>query len=299
MPVSELSIRQVEAFRALMQWRTVTRAARALGVSQPAVSRLVADFEASVGFALFERARGRLLPTGEAHALHAEVERAFSGLERVVQAAAQIREQRRGVLCVAGAPELGPDFLPRVSAAFAQEHAGVDVTLLTLEPALALERVATERCDLALVGEEAAPRAVRLERLGQWPMRCIVPRGHRLARKRAVSAADCEGERFVSYAAGTHARLRIDRLFSECGVTRLTGVETDLAQALVTLVEAGMGIALVDPLTAAGASARVVVKRFVPELEVPLNAARYAQRDAAPLAEAFLRHARAALARLR
>ncbi len=282
-----------------MQWRTVTRAAHALGVSQPAVSRLVADFEASVGFALFERARGRLLPTGEAHALHAEVERAFSGLERVVQAAAQIREQRRGVLCVAGAPELGPDFLPRVSAAFAQEHAGVDVTLLTLEAALALERVAAERCDLAFVGEVAAPRAVRLERLGQWPMRCIVPRGHRLARKRAIGAADCEGEHFVSYAAGTHARLRIDRLFSECGVTRLTGVEADLAQALVTLVEAGMGIALVDPLTAAGASARVVVKRFVPELEVPLNVARYAQRDAAPLAEAFLRHARAALARLR
>ncbi|WP_028220391.1 LysR substrate-binding domain-containing protein [Paraburkholderia oxyphila] len=299
MPVSELSIRQVEAFRALMQWRTVTRAARALGVSQPAVSRLLADFEASVGFALFERARGRLLPTGEAHALHAEVERAFSGLERVVQAAAQIREQRRGVLCVAGAPELGPDFLPRVTAAFAQDHEGVDVKLLTLEPALALERVAAQRCDLAFVGEETAPRAVRLERLGQWPMRCIVPRGHRLARKRAVGAADCEGELFVSYAAGTHARLRIDRMFSEAGVTRLDSVEADLAQAVVTLVEAGMGIALVDPLTAAGASARVVVKRFEPAQEVPLNAARYAQRAAAPLADAFLRHAAEALARLR
>lgn len=299
MPAAEFSIRQVEAFRALMQWRTVTRAALALGVSQPAVSRLLADFEASVGFALFERARGRLLPTSEAHALHTEVERAFSGLERVVQAAAQIREQRRGVLCVAGVPELGPDFLPRVTAAFVQEHQGVDVTLLTLEPALALERVAAQRCDLAFVGEETAPRAVRLERLGQWPMRCIVPRGHRLARKRAISAADCEGEPFVSWAAGTHARVRIDRMFSECGVTRLAGVEADLAQALVTLVEAGVGIALVDPLTAAGASARVVVKRFVPALEVPLHAARYAEREAAPLAEAFLRRAEAALGRLR
>jgi DNA-binding transcriptional LysR family regulator len=299
MPVSELSIRQVEAFRALMQWRTVTRAAHALGVSQPAVSRLLADFEASVGFALFERAQGRLLPTGEAHALHTEVERAFSGFARVVQAATQIREQRRGALCIAGAPELGPDFLPRVTAAFAQEHEGVDVTLLTLEPALALERVAAQRCDLAFVGDDTAPRGVRLERLGLWPMRCIVPRGHRLARKRAISAADCQGEPFVSFAEGTQARVRIDRVFSESGVTRLAGVEADLAQAVVTLVEAGRGVALVDPLTAAAASARVVVKRFAPALEVPLHVARLAGREAAPLADAFVRHAAVALGRLR
>ncbi|WP_321787363.1 LysR substrate-binding domain-containing protein [Paraburkholderia sp. J94] len=299
MPDSEPSIRQIEAFRALMQARTVTRAAAALGVSQPAVSRLLADFEAGVGFALFERRNGRLWPTAHAHALHEEVERAFTGFERVIQAAAQIREQRRGALCIAGAPEFAADFLPRVAAAFAHEHAGVDVALLALEPALALERVAARRCDLAFVGAAAAPRAVRLDLLGEWPMRCIVPRGHRLARKRAVSAADCEGEAFVSFAAGTEARLRVDRAFSECGVTRRLGVEASLAQAVVTLVEAGCGIALIDPLTAAAASARVAVKRFAPALPEPLYVARYAEQERAPLAQAFVDQAVAALGRLR
>ncbi|POR52316.1 LysR family transcriptional regulator [Paraburkholderia eburnea] len=296
---SELSIRQVEAFRALMQVRTVTRAAHTLGVSQPAVSRLLADFESSVGFALFERRQGRLWPTAQAHALLAEVERAFSGFDRVVQAAAQIREQRRGAICVAATPEFAADFLPRVAAAFAHEHEGVDVALLTLEPALALERVAARRCDLAIVNEAAPLPGVRLERLGQWPMRGIVPRGHRLARKRVLGAADCEGEAFVSFAPGTPARLRIDRLFAECAVTRASGVEADLAQAVVTLVEAGMGIALVDPVTAAALGTRVAVKRFEPALEVPVNVARAAQHEASPLADAFARYAAAALARLR
>ncbi|HEV3431486.1 MAG TPA: LysR substrate-binding domain-containing protein [Paraburkholderia sp.] len=295
----ELSIRQVEAFRALMQMRTVTRAAHTLGVSQPAVSRLLADFESRVGFALFERRQGRLWPTAQAHALHAEVERAFSGFDRVVQAAAQIREQRRGAICVAATPELAADFLPRVAAAFAHEHDGVDVTLLTLEPALALERVAAQRCDLAIVNEAAPPPGTRLERLGQWPMRAIVPRGHRLARKRVLGVADCEGEAFVSFASGTPARGRIDRLFAEYAVTRATGVEADLAQAVVTLVEAGMGIALVDPVTAAALGTRVAVKRFEPPLEVPVNVARSAPQEAAPLADAFVQHAAAALARLR
>ncbi|MBN3856630.1 LysR family transcriptional regulator [Paraburkholderia sp. Ac-20340] len=296
---SELSIRQVEAFRALMASRTVTRAAHALGVSQPAVSRLLADFEASVGFALFERKHGRLWPTGQAHALHAEVERAFSGFDRVVQAAAQIREQRRGAICVAAAPEFAADFLPRVAAAFAHEHAGVDISLLTLGAAQALERVAAQRCDLAIVGETVSTCGVRLERLGQWPMRGIVPRGHPLARKRALNAAHCEGEAFVSFATGTPERVRIDRLFAECGVTRRTGVEADYAQAVVTLVEAGMGIALIDPVTAAVAGARVAVKRFEPALEVAVMVARNERQETAPLADAFARHAAAALARLR
>lgn len=299
MAASELSVRQVEAFRALMHARTVTRAAHTLGVSQPAVSRLLADFESSVGFALFERRQGRLWPTAQAHALHAEVERAFSGFDRVVQAAAQIREQRRGAICVAAPPELAADFLPRVAAAFAHEHAGVDVTLLTLEPALALERVAAQRCDLAIVNEAAPPRGVRLERLGQWPMRAILPRGHRLARKRVLVAADCEGEAFVSFALGMPARLRIDRVFAECAVTRATGVEADLAQAVVTLVEAGMGIALVDPVTAAALGTRVAVKRFEPAPDVPVNVARGVQPEASPLADAFVQHAAAALARLK
>lgn len=95
MPDSEPSIRQIEAFRALMQTRTATRAAAALGVSQPAVSRLLADFEAGVGFALFERRNGRLWPTAHAHALHEEVERAFTGFERVIQAAARWRRRVR------------------------------------------------------------------------------------------------------------------------------------------------------------------------------------------------------------
>ncbi|MCP3725873.1 hypothetical protein M3I53_22525 [Paraburkholderia sp. CNPSo 3272] len=64
------------------------------------MSRLLADFEAKVRFALFERRQGCLLPTVDAHTLQDEVEHAFFGFERVAQAAAQIRAQRRGVVRV-------------------------------------------------------------------------------------------------------------------------------------------------------------------------------------------------------
>ncbi|HEY4801037.1 MAG TPA: LysR substrate-binding domain-containing protein [Paraburkholderia sp.] len=299
MYAADLSLRQVEAFRALMQWRTVTRAAQALGISQPAVSRLLADFEAKMELALFERRQGRLLPTVEAHALHDEVERAFFGFERVAQAAAQIRAQRRGVVRVAASADLCADFLPRVAAAFASAHEGVDLELLTGDAAEIAERVAAQRCDLGFVTQAVAHPGVRLECLGEWPLRCIVPRGHRLARKRVIHAEDCAGERFISFAAASEARMGIDRLFAESGVARELVVEVALAQSAVAMVEAGMGVALVDALTAQHASARVSVKRFAPALPAALHAVRGTQRTATALGDAFVRHAAAALARLR
>ncbi|OXH86866.1 LysR family transcriptional regulator, partial [Burkholderia multivorans] len=100
MTTPSLRIRQIEAFRAVMQRHTVTRAARDLHISQPAVSRLIADLEARVGFVLFERQQGRFTPTAQARVLYEEVERAFIGLDRVAQAAEQIRAMRRGTLRV-------------------------------------------------------------------------------------------------------------------------------------------------------------------------------------------------------
>jgi DNA-binding transcriptional LysR family regulator len=290
MAVPDLRIRQVEAFRAVMQQRSVTRAAESLGVSQPAVSRLLADFETSVGFALFARRQGRLVPTAEAYVLNEEVERAFTGLERVALAAGQIREGRRGALSIAGTFDLAADFLPRVVALFAREQAGIDVSLLALESAAVVEHVGAQRCDLGFVALSVAHPHVRLEALGQWPMRCIVPRGHRLARKRIVTAADCAGEPFVSFPKTSEPRTRIDRMFAESGVTRQMGIEAALAQSVVALVEAGAGIALVDPLNAAGAAARVVVKRFSPVLPETVHVVRLAEPSRSVLAEAFVRH---------
>lgn len=114
MAASELKMRQVEAFRALIRRRTVTRAAQWLHVSQPAVSRLIADFETRVGFRLFDRQQGRLIPTPEARVLYEKVERCFAGLTRIASVAEQIRTLRRGSLRLAGSPALALEWLPRV-----------------------------------------------------------------------------------------------------------------------------------------------------------------------------------------
>src|SRR3546814_16987942 len=67
--------RMMEAFNAVMEAGSVSAAARCLGVSQPAVSRLLKQFEVELGFALFHRAKGKLMPMPEAHRLSSSEER--------------------------------------------------------------------------------------------------------------------------------------------------------------------------------------------------------------------------------
>jgi DNA-binding transcriptional LysR family regulator len=262
----DLKIRQVEAFRALMQRHTVTRAAQMLHISQPAMSRLIADFEERAGFALFTRQQGRLMPTVEANVLYAEVERAFVGLDSITQAAQQIRAMRRGSLRIAGSPAVALEWLPRVLTSFAREHPGVDITLLTHSSSTVVQLVASQRIDIGFIAEAMPHPAVRLDRLTHEPMRCILPAGHRLARKRILKPEDLRDEPFVSFPLSFDARRTIDRVFVEHGVARQMTVEAQLSQTIVAFVAQGAGVALIDPVTASFAGERVAVRRFEPAI---------------------------------
>ena len=100
----KLTFRQIEVFQAVITASSLSEAAQFLGVSQPAVSRLVADFEAQVGFLLFQKSGRALQATPEAWLLLEEVRRAYSGLDRVREAATAIRDFRDGKLDLIATP---------------------------------------------------------------------------------------------------------------------------------------------------------------------------------------------------
>jgi DNA-binding transcriptional LysR family regulator len=86
-----VNIRQLEAFRAVMIARSTTGAAELLDVSQPAVSRLIVQLEASLELTLFDRSSGRLAPTPEALLLHEEVERTVVSVDKIRELAREIK----------------------------------------------------------------------------------------------------------------------------------------------------------------------------------------------------------------
>ena len=83
-----VTLRHIEVFRAVMTSGSVTAAAAMLHTSQPTVSRELARFEYLTRMTLFERSKGRLRPTAQGLLLFEEVQRAYFGLERIVNTAA-------------------------------------------------------------------------------------------------------------------------------------------------------------------------------------------------------------------
>lgn len=116
--MARINSRQVEAFRAMMLTGSVTEAAKLMAVTQPAVSRLLRDFQALLKTELFERRGTGLVPTAAATALYTEVERSFVGLERITAAAEEIRGRRTGSLRIAALPALSNGYLPRLAGHF-------------------------------------------------------------------------------------------------------------------------------------------------------------------------------------
>lgn len=124
-----LNLRQIEAFKAVVEHGTVSQAGIVLGVSQPAVSKLLAHLEADTGLTLFDRVRGKLALTARGMRLYQEIERVFSGLRQVEQAVDSIRRDEQRTLTVGVLPALSGAFIRRATMQFLARHPDVRVSI--------------------------------------------------------------------------------------------------------------------------------------------------------------------------
>jgi DNA-binding transcriptional LysR family regulator len=285
----KLTHRQVEVFRAVMNTGNVTQAALALHTSQPTVSRELARLEQVLQMNLFDRVRGRLRPTARALALLEEVQRSYLGLERIAAAARSLREFTQGRLAIACLPALAHGLLPQATQRFVAAYPQVGVSITPQESPLLEEWLTEQRFDLGLCERTHAPAATALTPLLQADEVCVLPDGHPLLARRVLRPKDFDGLPFVSFAPSDPYRLQVDALFEQQSVRRRLAIETASAASVCALVRQGLGVAIVNPLTAmelAGAGLQVrplsVSIPFAVTLVVPQL------RPASPLRDAFV-----------
>ena len=246
----QLTHRQVEVFRAVMHSGQVTRAAQLLHSSQPTISRELARLEQVLGMALFERVQGRLRPTVRALALLDEVEASYVGLARINATAQALRHFAQGRLQIACLPALAQALLPEALRGFIHRQPEAGVVINPLESP-ALEAAMTEqRFDLGLTERRDAPVACSLRSLLVADEVAVLPPGHALAAKPMLAPADFAGQPFISLAPADPYRQLIDQVFDQHGVQRRLQLETPSAVSVCALVRQGLGLAIINPLTA-------------------------------------------------
>ncbi|WP_280520429.1 LysR family transcriptional regulator [Phaeobacter sp. J2-8] len=174
------TLRQIEAFKALFECGTVSKAAKSLNVSQPAVSKLLMHLEEDVGFSLFERGRGRIRVTDRGARLYDEIDRVFSGVNQIAQAVEEIRNEAGGRLRIGVMPGISPRYLSAAANRIREEAPDLQINFLFQSSEFVSDALLARRFDLGIVTQGVDHPNFDTHVIDDRPLVAVLPKGHRL-----------------------------------------------------------------------------------------------------------------------
>jgi DNA-binding transcriptional LysR family regulator len=282
-----MDLRQIELFTAVIEHGSLTAAARALGITQPAVSAGLARLERSVGFSLFRRDGRQVAPTAEAGLLYEEAVRALAGVAQLDDAAAAIGAAARGTLTLATNPSPGIAWLPRIVAEFRRARPDVRLTLLTRSSREVRDLVAARAFDLG-IAEPPFDKADSVVRRYRFAAVAALRSDHPLAGHAVLTPALLDGADLIGMLPSHGTSPAVAEAFAAAGAELRIVARCEFFATVLNLAAEGAGVAIVDPISAAGHGGRdLVVRPFAPRIPYEVAVLRPARGGLSRLAEAF------------
>ncbi len=240
---------QIDAFRAVMSTGSITNAAKLLNKSQPSITRFIRDLEREIGFDLFHRTGSKVVPNNEADAFLKAVERSFAGLLELSKAAEDIRNLSDIRLSVATIPSATFNLLPDAVSRIQSGKSNVSVSTSVHRSPNVVERIRLQQATLGICNLAEDERGVSILDRFTLPCVLVVPEGHEFACKSRVTPSDIAGQPFISLGIEYFASQGL-KLVHLNELKEATVIETPLSHSACSYVYHGLGIAIVDPLTA-------------------------------------------------
>ena len=247
-----LGLKQIEYFRAVMETGTVSGAASLLSVSQPNVSRMLKYTESSLGLTLFERHKGRLLPTPEAKALFREVQPLHAQLELLQDSVRRIRNGECGRFVLGASPSLGRHVVPVLLSRLRADFAALAVKLDILSVSQVIEYVTAGQGECACTIFPIQHPQIDTATFVGGSLVCAMPVGHRLASHTLLTAREIAAEPLIGFEPNTPHGKVVQAFFSQAGIAPEFRSIVRFAETACALAEHGGGLALVDEFTMAG-----------------------------------------------
>lgn len=228
----------------------MTNAAKILNVSQPSVSKVLAHAEQQLGYALFDRVKGKLVATPEADRLFGLVSNVFEHVERLRHVAANLRASDVGKVRIAATPAFGVDFLPTAISSYLEDHADTVFEIETLHHDEIADALLESRVDIGLAFNPVAVPGLVSEGLASGEFVVITPKDVDFGDQARVTVESLAEIPFISLS----GRGPLGRLLS----SHLEGCDVDLNRIVYTetyhiakaLVAKRAGVSIVDAFTA-------------------------------------------------
>lgn len=241
-----MDLRHIRAFKALMQTGSTVEAARALGVSQPSVSRLLAEFEAATGERLFIRANGRLTPREAAELLLPDVERTLAGVEGLLN---HVDRTAMPLRVAAPAGVVTRIIAPAVRRLHA-DRPGQKIIAEIMSYYEIIGAVASGRVDIGFLKAPVDHPALDAQDILTVGTDVVMPQDHPLAAKSRITPADLRTEQLILLGRNRPFRVQLDQLFLQAGLHPEVLIETQAVSAACSFVREGLGLTIANALLA-------------------------------------------------
>ncbi|MDB5567122.1 MAG: transcriptional regulator [Tardiphaga sp.] len=288
-----MNLRQIEILRAVIRHRTTVAAADELALSQPAISNALKAMEAQAGFALFERVNNRLLPTAEAMALYKESDAIFALHAKLENRVRDFRESRSARLSIVATPPLAHGVISPALSSFLHGRPQTRVFFDVRRYEGIIDGVSDGFAELGFALGLSHHPGIAHEILHTGEMVCVMPQKHPLIDRAVISASDLVGLPFIGLERGTRLGEAVRENFAQAGAPFRPTVEVRYCNTACMLAAAGVGAAVVDPMSARqNGSQNLVVRPFTPAIPSVAYALWSEAEPLSRLARAFLEEVR-------
>lgn len=277
-----ISLRQLRAFLAVARQQHFRRAAESLHLSQPAVSRYIADLEAELGIRLFDRTTREVLPTEAGRYLESAIGRVLDELEGVLSHLHTESERKRGKVHVASVPTLSAGLMPRCIADCAARYPELTIQLHDQAQTMVLDSVRGGEVDFGVAIDPPLTGEFDSECLLRDPFVLVCRPDHPLARLDKVPWRKLQGQPLILLDYSSGSRRLIDHALASHGIEANVVQQTGHTLTAFRMVEAGLGISVSPAL--APPPATLVTRPLTPRESRDVVLLKRKQRSLSPLA---------------
>ncbi len=256
-----MDLRQLEAFAAVMSSGSITGAARLLGRSQPALTRLIQDLEASLGFSLLHRSGPRVTTTEQGLRFYREVEPVLAWLRQLRERADAIASDKPRSLSIASIASFSVGMLPAALRRLGLQDLPDQIHIRTAIAEQVVQDIATQVSEIGVTSLPVDHPALEIHWIGEAPCVAAVAADDPLSKLDRIPLSALGGRRLITLANPFRWRRRVDLALEANGVIPAAVLDTNTSNAAITSARAGLGVALIEPIIAYGMPLEGVVIR--------------------------------------
>jgi DNA-binding transcriptional LysR family regulator len=288
-----MDLKQLRTFNAVMDSGRVSAAARHVGLTQPAVSKIVQGLEADVGVPLFRREKGRLIPTPEAYYLRNIAANVIEQINDAKQFLHDYGQQRAGELKVLSIPGPSLFFLPDIISRFVTAENAVNVSLLSWSTAQVVNWIGNHQNGIGLAEWFEPGDSVKLHTIAM-PCYCALAAGHRLAHKSVLTPQDLADEQLSLIITDHALNGEIQRAFADAGCSANVRMHADLFVPMFTIIARTGIVGIVDSINMrnhelySASRSDIVFRPFEPTIRLRLSVISPAHKPLSYLSNLFM-----------